>query len=407
MITVEEATALICAKATARQQQVSGCEAALGHVLAQEVVSDIDSPPHDKSMVDGYALRAADLEAGLTQFDLIEEVVAGDVPSLPVRSGGATRIMTGAPIPHEADAVVMVEDTECVSAAGTTSIKVNKPAASSGQHIMRRGTSILRGDVVLRQGHLIRGIEVGLLAEVGATEINVYRRPSVAVLSTGNELVPPNERPGAGQIRNSNGAMLEALIQRTGGIPHPLGIGADDPEELRKLIRRGLEHDVLVLSGGVSAGVLDLVPSILKELGVEQVFHKVRVRPGKPLWFGTADSSRRLVFGLPGNPVSSLVCFEVFVRPALGILAGVVRNKRRFRSATLTAEFTHRGDRDTFFPAFWAEHSSAIEATPLPWQGSADLRSLCAANGLIHFPSGNRTHAMGETVELLIMDEQT
>lgn len=381
---------------------------ALGHALAEAIVSDIDSPPHDKSMVDGYAIQRGDLATGAAVLRVLEEVTAGEVPSQTVIAGHATRIMTGAPIPAGADAVVMIEQTELLPAneedAGGNllpRVAINDQPPAVGQHILPRGTSLRRGDQVLPAGHVVRGIEVGLLSEVGQASVPVFRRPRVAVLSTGNELVEADQTPGPGQIRNSNGPMLTSLALAAGAEASNLGVARDTRDDLRRLIASGLEADVLLLSGGVSAGVLDLVPSVLAELGVRQVFHKVRLRPGKPLWFGVANQT--LVFGLPGNPVSGLVGFVLLVRPALAQLAGRDPWDAPVQQAALTDPQQQRGERPTYFPAKCQAGPAGISVTPLPWQGSADLRTLSEANCLIHFPAGDRDYQAGDQVEVVML----
>lgn len=220
------------------------------------------------------------------------------------------------------------------------------------------------------------------MAEVGRSIVSVFCQPRVSILTTGNELVGIGEMPGPGQIRNSNGPLLAAAVAKAGGVAIELGVARDEPEELRKFIEQGLEAEMLVLSGGVSAGKFDLVPGILAELGVKQVFHKVAMRPGKPLWFGVYEAGERrvLVFGLPGNPVSSYVCFELFVRPAIAALRGRGFVGLRTARARLKHEFQHSGGRPAYLPAvYWAE---AGEIAILPWQGSADLATLAKANCL-------------------------
>ena len=324
MLTIDEALARVLSHARQLAPERVRLGSALGHVLAEDVTSDVDSPPHDKSTVDGYAILAADLVAGRGEFSVIEQVVAGAVPSHAVTPGSAIQIMTGAPLPAGADAVVMIERTEMLPERPLPCIRIDDTRCRSGQNIVRQGASLRCGEIVLERGHMVRSIEIGLLAEVGRGEVDVIRLPQVAVLATGNELVPLDQVPGPGQIRNSNEPLLAACVARAGGIPRPLGIAVDQPAELRRLIAAGLESDVLVVAGGVSAGVLDLVPGVLAELGVEQVFHKVNIKPGMPLWFGIlpGQPAAKLVFGLPGNPVSSYVCFELFVRPALARMAG-------------------------------------------------------------------------------------
>ena len=385
---------------------------ALSLVLAENVASDVDSPPHDKSVVDGYAVQAADLETGSAELRVLEEVTAGQVPTQAVTRGTATRIMTGAPIPAGAEAVVMVEESKPAKLAdGSPGVRIETARFRGGQNIMRQGASLRRGQEVLTAGREIRPMEVGLLAEVGRADVFAYPRASVAVLATGNELVPAATVPYAGQIRNSNGPMLAALVSKAGGEPLDLGIARDTEQELSSLIAHGLKADVLVLSGGVSAGVLDLVPAVFAKHGVNQVFHKVNLKPGKPIWFGVlpAPSGDKLVLGLPGNPVSTLVCFELFVRPALAALAGRAASGLPLLHARLSAPFEHRGDRPTYFPARLLTSSSSAAAptgssTDLPfielleWRGSADLRTLTDADCLAYFRAGEQTYTVGQSI---------
>jgi molybdopterin molybdotransferase len=403
MLPIDEARRLVLNAAQPLPPVRLQTTAALGLVLTEPIVSDIDSPPHDKSIVDGYALLASDVNEPGLELTVLEEITAGVMPRQTVATGTCSRIMTGAPLPAGADAVVMVERTEAVAA---DRVRIVQPGVKSGQNIMRRASSLASGQTVLEPGTLLRAIEIGLLHEVGRPEVLVQRRPQVAVLATGNELVSAEQTPGPSQIRNSNGPMLVGLAQQAGAEPLDLGIGRDDADQLRTLCHRGLAADVLVISGGVSAGVLDLVPGVLASLGVRQVFHKINLKPGKPLWFGVKQHEEQqrttLVFGLPGNPVSSLVCFELFVRPAIARLAGNADGDLKRITAKLERSYQQRGDRVTLFPAAIRREGREYIATPLDWRGSGDLRTLTLAQGLIHFPSGERSYPAGEEIEALL-----
>jgi molybdopterin molybdotransferase len=293
----------------------------------------------------------------------------------------------------------MVEQTEM---AGDR-VRILK-GAKAGQNIVRRGTSLMRGQTVLQPGKLLRPVELGLLAEVGRTTVAAIPRPRVAVLVTGNELVGPSVTPGPGQIRNSNSQLLSALVQQaTGAFASDLGIARDDPTELMRDINAGLSRDVLILSGGVSAGVLDLVPNVLTKAGVSEVFHKVSLKPGKPLWFGhklRCEGHETLVFGLPGNPVSSLVCFELFVRPAIQKMRGLEPTGPKRATARLSCDHQQRGDR----PTYWPSALDGERVMPLPWKGSGDLRTLTDANCLAFFPAGEKLWKAGEEVETLLLE---
>jgi len=356
---------------------------ALGRVLAEPVASDLDLPPFDKAMMDGYAVRAADCSVPGARLTVVGEILAGSTPKRAVAAGQALRIMTGAPLPPGTDAVVMVEHTRTDGEAVFVDAVV-----TVGQHMQPRGRECRSGESVLAAGTVLRPMELALLATVGRTEVQAHSAPVVGVLTTGDEIVPADRVPGPAQIRNSNGPMLAGLVVQAGGDLRDFGVARDDADALTAAIRAGLENNVLIITGGVSAGKLDLVPDVLKALGVEPHFHKVRMKPGKPLYFGSRGDT--LVFGLPGNPVSSFVCFELFVRPALAGLGGIKEALPRTVRLPLAEPIRPVGDRPTYWPVHIETANAGERVRPVRWLGSADLRGLCAADALAVVEPGDR-----------------
>lgn len=412
MLTVDEAVSAILDQVRSFEPEATPLAESLGLVLADDIVSDLDSPPFDKALMDGFAVRSSDVVGGTATLTLIEEVTAGQVAEKTAASGEAIQIMTGAPIPNGTDAVVRVEDTQLTDGTeGEKLVRINTAPISAGTNMLKRGTSMKRGDRVLPAGRLLRPQELGALAEMGQHTLAVRRRPRVGVLATGDELVAVGAMPGPGQIRNSNETMLIAQIDRAGGIPVALGIARDQRDHLRERIFAGLQCDVLLLSGGVSAGKLDLVPSELEAANVRQVFHKVKVKPGKPIWFGvyeepnaTSQSGRCHVFGLPGNPVSSMVCFELFVRTAIRRRLGIEPAVARPVPAKLTVEHTAKGDRPTYFPAQLKSTPTGPTVAPVHWHGSSDLRATVEANSMALFPTGDQVFSVGATIDVIPWD---
>jgi molybdopterin molybdotransferase len=405
MLTVDEALALVLDRADALPPSAQSLLAALGCTLAEDVAADADQPPFDKALVDGYALRASDIAAGDRRLAIGETILAGQTPARPLGPREAVVIMTGAPLPEGADAVVMHEHNPM--ADGT--VQVQEPDVRPGRNRLVRGQVHRAGDVLLHRGTVLGPAHLGLLASVGRPSVRVVPRPRVAIVPTGDELVEPDQVPGPGQIRNSNGVMLEASCLAQGVHVQALPIARDESQALRRILKQGLEFDVLLVTGGVSAGQRDLVPGVLEELGVGRIFHKVRLKPGKPLWFGVGPARDGrpglLVFGLPGNPVSGLVSFLLFVRPALERLSGRAGDTREPVKACLAQEFVHRGDRPTYHPARWVRRSGDSTAAgtiePLAWSGSADLLGVARADGLAVFPAGDRVFREGEIVSFL------
>ncbi len=407
MIDLADAIALVERTARplpARRQRLA---AAAGAMLAEDVLADVDSPPWDRAMMDGFAIRSADMAGrgdDAIEFDVVLDLAAGDTTARTVASGACARIMTGAPVPPGADAVIPIEsalDGTAGARAGAR-VRLREPRFRAGQHVGRRGAAFRAGQPVLRAGCRLTPAAIGLAAEAGATHVRVSATPRVAILSTGSELVPVEAIPAHGRTRNSNGPMIASAVERLGAEPIPLGIAVDRAEAIRAAVAQGLAADVLVLSGGVSAGDLDLVPSIFSACGVEQVFHKVRLKPGKPVWFGQFDrgdaAPRTLVFGLPGNPASSLVCFELFVRPALAILAG--RPAKQWHlprvRGVLTGAARSASDRPVYLPCRLVGDAASRGIEPLPWTGSSDLASLAIADGLVVIEAGQRAEPGGE-----------
>ena len=320
--------------------------------------------------------------------------------------------MTGAPIPEGADTVVPVERTRPAGSDATQAeIVIESAPLAAGKNILKRGESTRRGDRVLTAGRQLRPQEIGALAELGKAEIAVFGRPRVAVLATGDELVPIGSVPGPGQIRNSNEAMLTAQLRQMGTDPQPLGVARDDKADLREKINRGLACDALLLSGGVSAGKLDLVPSVLAETGVRQVFHKVRVKPGQPIWFGVREGGQTggspvagpcYVFGLPGNPVSSMVCCELFVRIAIRRLMGLEPAAMVPLRGRLTREHFNSGNRPTYHPARWEYTETGAFVEPVKWIGSADLSATVEANAMALFTDADRMYKAGTIVDVFL-----
>jgi molybdopterin molybdotransferase len=398
MLTIDEAYRAVVERAKPLPPTRTGLDSALGLVLAEDVTADIDLPPFDKSTVDGFAVRPEDaVGPGPHHFSIGEEIPAGHASIRPLAHREAAMIMTGAPLPEGAGAVVMIEDTE----RDDHGIIVRR-SVTPGQNRMSRGRETRSGEVVAKAGDLLTPARMGVLASVGCVEPFVVPRPIVRVVPTGDELVQPAYYPVSGQIRESNATMLSALVRDHGAeaVAHP--IARDEIEPLKDALRIGLEYDLVLITGGVSAGNRDLVPAALESLGVVRVFHKIRLKPGKPLWFGIGpDRFRRpgaLVFGLPGNPVSGLVGFLLFASPALAALAGREPRQPKLMAGHLTTSFTHRGERTTYHPAI-LENDCAIR--PLDWAGSGDLRTVAQADGFAVFAAGDHQYSPGDSIQFL------
>lgn len=370
----------------------------LGRVLAQDIRANRDQPPYDVSAMDGYALRSADVANTPVILEVIEDIKAGDMPSKIVQAGQCARIMTGAPLPQGADAVLRVEDTQAVS-DGRVQINCS---VKIGNDIRYRGESMRDGEVVLAAGtEIVPGV-VGMLAMVKAANIKVYRQPRVAILSTGDELEGLNDAFDANKIPDANSYALMAQVQALGIQPVLLGIARDDPDELRRHLQTGLQYDALLVSGGTSVGVHDYVRPTLEALGVQMKFWRVSMKPGHPMAFGSTDKA--FVFGLPGNPVSSMVCFEQFVLPALRRMMGYPRLHRRTVAARLAHDIKHKHSRTEFVRVTLRSEEDGYAATSTGAQGSGILPSMAKADGLLVVPSASQGLMAGEQVRVQLLD---
>jgi molybdopterin molybdotransferase len=374
---------------------------ALGLVLQQEVKTDRPYPPFDRSTRDGYAVRAAEAAAG-AKLLCTGEIKAGDAVAHALAPGTCVQIMTGAAVPSGADAVVMIEHTKLESphSAGTSPKVQFERDARSGQNIVPRGSEAAAGQKILAPGTRLGYAELALAAQVGTVELKCAKKTRVAILSTGDEVVAVEETPGPFAIRNSNSVSLAAQVRLAGGEPALLGNAADNIDVLREKIRCGLKEDVLVLSGGVSMGKYDLVEAVLKEMGAEFYFDSVAIRPGRPAVFGQCGNT--FVFGLPGNPVSTMVTFELFVVPALDLLSGAEARALPLVQAQLGEKLNEKPGLTHFLPARveWAGTTPVVKA--LQWQGSGDVAAVAHANCFLVVPAERDQIQTGEPVTILL-----
>jgi molybdopterin molybdotransferase len=364
---------------------------AYGRVLAGAIRADRDYPTLERSLRDGFAVRAEDVPGVLK---LHGEVRAGDTGRAPLGEGEAVEIMTGAPVPPGADAVIMVEQALRLP-DGSVQIGV---AAGVGQHINKQGAEASMDSVLLPAGLKLDASHIATLAMTGYAEVPVFTRPRVAILATGDEIVAVEEKPAPNQIRNSNSYMLAALVAATGGSATILPVAGDRTDLLEPLLALGLTHDLLIVSGGVSAGKYDLVKPTLRTLGVDFEFERVRVQPGQPTAFGTRN--RLPVFGLPGNPGSTLITYQLFARPALELLAGIANPLQPFLSAHFSKPFKHKLGLTRFLPAHLAEDGESLEH--IPWQGSSDIPALARANVFLIADSDRESWDVGDSIRVML-----
>jgi molybdopterin molybdotransferase len=397
MLSVEQAQAEILGRARALPAERVDILDALGRVLAEPIRSTRRIPPWPNSSMDGYAVRAADARPAVT-LRVVDRVIAGSLPSRAVGAGEAARIFTGAPMPPGADAVVPQEDVDA-----RDGIIALRGAVEPGAYVRPAGEDVREGDLVLEPGRPIGPPEIGILATLGRTQVTVGRRPRVAVLSTGNELADLGTEPTPAQIPNSNTYSLMAQILETGGLPINLGVAPDRLEAIAERVARGAEADVLVTSAGVSVGELDLVREALVGAGAELHLWKVDMRPGKPITFGSLKEGRP-VFGLPGNPVSAMVTFELFVRPMLLAMQGRRGPSRAMVRATALAPIVNRGSRRGYLRVVLENRDGGLGARLTGEQGSGILRSMVSADGLAVLP-GDTSVAVGEPVDVIVLRE--
>ncbi len=367
---------------------------ALGLVLAQEVKTDREYPPFDRSTRDGFAVCSKEALPG-AGLKCVGEIKAGDTVTQALAAGTCLQIMTGAAVPAGADAVVMIEHT---SREGDL-VRFERTALR-GQNIVPRGSEAAAAQTILSLGMRLGYAELALAAQVGAVRLRCAKRPRVAILSTGDEIVLIDETPGPFQIRNSNSVSLASQVRIAGGEPVVLGNAADRIEDLGEKIERGLKEDALVLSGGVSMGKYDLVESALKAMGAEFFFDAVAIRPGKPAVFGMCQG--KPVFGLPGNPVSTMVTFELFVAPAIDLLSGAEARALPLVEVRLAEAMKEKPGLAHFLPARVEWHGAVPEVKALKWQGSGDIAALAKANCFLVIPDDKACIEVGESVSVLL-----
>ncbi len=398
MIPISEAISIVLEHSPKLKVESVALSDGLGRVLAEDIVADTDLPPFDRAQMDGYAVRAADLAKTPARLRIVGESAAGAGWHHEMNAGEAVRIMTGAPVPVGADAVQQVELTREVD--GNAIVEILTPV-EVGRSIVNRAAEIKAGETVLRAGEDINAAMIATLASFGYAEVKVGQRPRVAVMATGSELVNVDEKPGADQIRDSNNYTIVAYATLAGAMVERLPLAGDDTEELKRQIAAAAgRSDVLITSGGVSMGVYDFTKAALKELGAEIFFERVALRPGKPTVFARLGNT--LVFGLPGNPVSVAVTFNLFTRTALRVMQGAQQPQLAEETAVLARDLKGSMDRESYLPAVLrTDDNGTLLAEPLKWGGSSDFVAFARATALINVPAGLKTLEKNQSVKVI------
>ena len=396
MIPISEAIEIVRAQTAQLSAEEVAIDVSGGRILAEDSVADTDLPPFDRAQMDGYAVRAADVARVPAHLRIVGESAAGAGWHHEMKAGEAVRIMTGAPVPAGADAVQQVELTR----EKDSQVEILEPV-ELGRSIVRRASEINSGEIVLRVGEEINAAMIATLASFGYARVKVARRPRVAVMATGSELVDVDQKPGQDQIRDSNNYTIAAYAEMSNAIVKRLPLAGDDTEELKRQISQAAESsDVLITSGGVSMGVYDFTKAALKELGAEIFFERVALRPGKPTVFGRLGDT--LVFGLPGNPVSVSVTFNLFVRTALRAMQGATEPALPEDHAVLARNLKGSIDRESYLPAtLRTDEKGTLLAEPLKWGGSSDFVAFARATALINVPAGIKSIESGSAVRVV------
>ncbi len=396
MITVDAAMKIVTEAVKPLSPTIVNFEDGLGLCLAHDIQSDIDMPPFNRSAMDGYAVIAEDTANAPVELLIIENIAAGYAPVKKVQRGQASKIMTGAATPEGADAVVKFEETENLTTGNR--VRILKPV-KKGSNISNRGEDMKIGQTVLLKGTPIRPQEIGILATVGKSRVEVFPAPTIGIISTGDELVDVERKPSPVQIRNSNGYSLSAQARRMGADVELLGIVKDTKKEIFDMIQRGLKKDILIMSGGVSMGEYDLVGEVMKDINTRIYFEKVALRPGKPVIFGRKDDT--LIFALPGNPVASFVTFELFIYPAIRKMMGFTAMHRNMVKAFLDTEIVVKRKRREYRPALFRTQDNVSYVSPVEWHGSADLLSTTRANSLLIVREDVEKYAVGHLIDVM------
>src|SRR5712691_7664985 len=398
MIPVSEAIRVVLQHTPRLESEAAALGDAMGRVLAEDIVADSDLPPFDRAQMDGYAVRSEDVASTPARLRIAGESAAGAGWHQEMKAGEAVRIMTGAPVPKGADAVQQVELTREID--GGSQVEILEPV-EAGRSIVKQAAEIKAGEIVLRAGEDINAAMIATLASFGYAEVKVGRKPRVAVMATGSELVDVDQKPGLDQIRDSNNYTIAAYATLAGAMVECLPLAGDDTEELKRQIAHAAEtSEVLITSGGVSMGVYDFTKAALKELGAEIFFERVALRPGKPTVFARLGNT--LVFGLPGNPVSVAVTFNLFARVALRAMQGAKQSELIEETAMLARDLKGSADRESYLPAILrTDEQGTLLAEPLKWGGSSDFVAFARATALMSIAAGIKAIDAGSLVKIV------